>query len=153
MAFQEARSRPRASPSACNLEPVPDIWADHNQLQEVLLHLIQNAQQAMVEAHGGGVLAIRVSQAATGVRIEVADDGPGIPPEDLPRIFNPFFTTKQPGDGRGLGLSVAHSIVAEHDGRIWAENRPGGGAVFTIELPIGEPEPAREVTPLRIPPL
>jgi signal transduction histidine kinase len=126
---------------------VPDIWADHNHLQEVLLHLLQNAQHAIRETRSDGVLSISVKPTAAGVRIEVADDGPGIPPEHLPRIFNPFFTTKQPGDGRGLGLSVAHSIIAEHGGRIWAENRAGGGALFMIDLPIGEPEPARE--PLR----
>ena len=100
--------------------------------------------------HGARRTAAASSRSASrrwtsGVRIEVADDGPGIPPEHLPRIFNPFFTTKQPGDGRGLGLSVAHSIVTEHGGRIWAENRSrSGGALFTIDLPIGEPEPARE---------
>ncbi len=127
------------------LEPVPDIWADHNHLQEVLLHLVQNAQHAMKAAHDGGVLSIRVRPMPTGVRIEVADAGPGIPPEHLPRIFNPFFTTKQPGDGRGLGLSVSHSIVDEHGGRLWAENLPDGGAQFTIDLPIGEPEPAIEL--------
>ena len=93
----------------------------------------------MVAAHGGGRLTIRIGASAFGVRIEVADDGPGIPPEDLPRIFNPFFTTKAPGEGRGLGLSVAYSVVAEHEGRLWAENRPDGGAVFIVELPIGTP--------------
>src|SRR6266545_4721930 len=74
--------------------------------------------------------------AAGGARIEVADDGPGIPPQDLPRIFNPFFTTKEPGQGRGLGLSVVHSVIAEHGGRLWVENRPEGGAVFVLELPV-----------------
>jgi C4-dicarboxylate-specific signal transduction histidine kinase len=145
VAFEEARLESEGVSVRTNLEPVPDIWADHNHLQEVLLHVIQNAQHAMVEAHGGGVLTITTTMVESGVRIEVADDGPGIPPEHLPRIFNPFFTTKQPGDGRGLGLSVAHSIVTEHGGRMWAENRPDGGALFTIDLPIGEPEPAREV--------
>jgi signal transduction histidine kinase len=144
VAFEEARLEAEGISVRTRLEPVPDIWADHNHLQEVLLHVIQNAQHAMVEAHAGGVLSISTTMVNSGVRIEVADDGPGIPPEHLPRIFNPFFTTKQPGDGRGLGLSVAHSIVSEHGGRIWAENQPGGGALFTIELPIGEPEPARE---------
>jgi len=80
-----------------------------------------------------------VKASARGARVEVADDGPGIPPEDLARVFNPFFTTKAPGEGRGLGLSVAHSIAAEHDGRIWAENRSEGGAVFVVELPVGAP--------------
>jgi C4-dicarboxylate-specific signal transduction histidine kinase len=142
--FEEARLEAEGITVRVYLEPVPDIWADHNHLQEVLLHVLQNAQHAVREAHTGGVLSISVKPTATGVRIEVKDDGPGIPPEHLPRIFNPFFTTKQPGEGRGLGLSVAHSIVAEHGGRIWAENIPEGGAVFTIDLPIGEPEPARE---------
>ena len=144
VAFQEARLESEGIAVRTNLEPLPDIWADHNHLQEVLLHVIQNAQHAMVEVNGGGVLTISTALVESGVRIEISDDGPGIPPEHLPRIFNPFFTTKQPGDGRGLGLSVAHSIVTEHGGRIWAENRPGGGALFTIDLPIGEPEPARE---------
>ena len=144
VAFEEARLESEGISVRTNLEPVPDIWADHHHLQEVLLHVIQNAQHAMVEAHGGGVLTIKTTMVESGVRIEVGDDGPGIPPEHLPRIFNPFFTTKQPGDGRGLGLSVAHSIVTEHGGRMWAENRPDGGALFTIDLPIGEPEPARE---------
>jgi C4-dicarboxylate-specific signal transduction histidine kinase len=147
VAFEEARLEAEGITVRMHLEPVPDIWADHNHLEEVLLHVLQNAQHAMREAHTGGVLSISVKPTARGVRIEVKDDGPGIPPEHLPRIFNPFFTTKQPGDGRGLGLSVAHSIVTEHGGRIWAENIPEGGAVFTIDLPIGEPEPARE--PLR----
>lgn len=119
----------------------PEIWADAAQLQEAFSHLIQNAEQAMVAAHGGGTLTIRVGPSRTGVRMEVADDGPGIAPEDLARIFNPFFTTKAPGEGRGLGLSVAYSIVSEHEGRIWAENRPEGGASLIVELPIRAPSP------------
>ncbi len=147
VAFEEARLEAEGITVRVHLEPVPDIWADHNHLQEVLLHVLQNAQHAVRETRTGGLLSISVKPTANGVRITVTDDGPGIPPEHLPRIFNPFFTTKQPGDGRGLGLSVAHSIITEHGGRIWAENLPEGGAVFTIDLPIGEPEPARE--PLR----
>src|SRR6266508_2639238 len=145
LAFEQPRLEADGITVRTELEPVPDIWADHNHLQEVLLHLVQNAQHAMKAAHDGGVLSIRVRPMPTGVRIEVADVGPGIPPEHLPRIFNPFFTTKQPGDGRGLGLSVSHSIVDEHGGRLWAENLPDGGAQFTIDLPIGEPEPAIEL--------
>jgi signal transduction histidine kinase len=117
----------------------PDIWADAGQLQQAFFHLIQNAEQAMVAAHGGGTLTVRVEAGALGARVEVADNGPGIPPGDLPRIFNPFFTTKAPGEGRGLGLSVAYSIVAEHEGQLWAENRLEGGALFVVELPIGAP--------------
>jgi len=126
---------------------VPEIWADSNQLQEALFHLVQNAEQAMSAARGSGTLAIRVRPAVDGVRIEVADDGPGVPQDDLARVFNPFFTTKGPGEGRGLGLSVAHSVVAEHEGRLWAENRPGGGAMFVMELPVGSPAPDPALAP------
>ncbi|HUG38156.1 MAG TPA: ATP-binding protein, partial [Candidatus Limnocylindrales bacterium] len=100
-------------------------------------HLIDNASQAMATFHGGGTLTVRVARIHSGMRLEVADDGPGIAAEHLPRIFNPFFTTKDPDDGRGLGLSVAHGIVREHGGRIWAENLAEGGARFVVELPLG----------------
>jgi C4-dicarboxylate-specific signal transduction histidine kinase len=125
------------------LEDTPPVWGDPTQIREVLFHLVQNAQQAMAAAHGGGTLSIRVKRGETGVRVEVADNGPGIPADHLPRIFNPFFTTKGPGEGRGLGLSVSLGIVKEHGGRLWAENRPEGGALFVVELPLGTPgEPA-----------
>ena len=144
LAFEQTRLEADGIRVRTEIDPVPEIWADANHVQEVLLHVVQNAQHAMKAAHGRGVLTIRVRPTVAGLRITVADDGPGIPPEHLPRIFNPFFTTKQPGEGRGLGLSVSHSIVGEHGGRLWAENLPEGGAMFTIDLPIGEPEPARE---------
>jgi C4-dicarboxylate-specific signal transduction histidine kinase len=127
-----------------DIDDAPEIWADAAQIQEALANLIENAEQAMTGTRSGGTLAVRVARQAAGIRIEVADDGPGIPPDDLPRVFNPFFTTKPPGEGRGLGLSVAYSIVSAHDGRLWAENRREGGAVFVLELPVGAPrgEPA-----------
>ena len=134
--LHEARLAAQRIKVSTEIEDVDDVWADPGQLQEVLQHLIQNAEQAMVAAHGGGTLSIRVRPAVGGARIEVADDGPGIVPQDLPRIFNPFFTTKEPGQGRGLGLSVVHSVIAEHGGRLWVENRPEGGAVFVLELPV-----------------
>lgn len=135
--LQRSRLEARHVEIRTEIQETPEIWADVGQLQEAFFHLVQNAEQAMVSAHRGGRLTIRVAPNDSGVRVEVADDGPGIPPEDLPRIFNPFFTTKAPGEGRGLGLSVAYSIVAEHEGRLWAENRPEGGAVFVVELPTG----------------
>jgi signal transduction histidine kinase len=70
------------------------------------------------------------------VHIEIADTGPGIPPEVLPRIFEPFFTTKDEGEGTGLGLSLVYGIVQNHGGRIKATSAPGQGAAFAIELPI-----------------
>src|SRR5262245_185663 len=121
------------------MQQTPEIWVDTGKIQVAFFHLVQNAEQAMMTAHGGGTLTIRVGKSRFGVKIEVADDGPGIPHDDLPRIFNPFFTTKAPGEGRGLGLSVAYNIVAEHGGRLRADSRRGGGALFVIELPIGAP--------------
>src|SRR5438876_10408960 len=78
------------------------------------------------------------------IRTDVEDTGPGIPPNLLERIFNPFFTTKPTGSGTGLGLSISLGIVREHEGRIWAENAPQGGARFVIELPIVAPRPTGE---------
>ena len=135
-----------------HFEPAPPVWADENQLQQVFLNLIQNAHQAMKMAHGRGTLVIWLRALESGVRVEVQDDGPGISPADLPRIFDPFFTTKPPGVGTGLGLSISYRIVTEHGGRVWAENRPEGGATFVVELPVGTPAPetgARPAVPPR----
>jgi C4-dicarboxylate-specific signal transduction histidine kinase len=118
------------------LEEVPAIWADAAQLEQVLQSLIDNARFAMASAHQGGMLTLRLMPISAGIRIEVADDGPGIAPNHLPRIFNPFFTTKGPDQGRGLGLAVAHGIIKEHGGRLWAENVESGGAVLMLELPV-----------------
>ncbi|KRT72606.1 MAG: nitrogen specific signal transduction histidine kinase NtrB [Candidatus Rokubacteria bacterium CSP1-6] len=120
-------------------EPASQVWADENQLQQVFLNLVQNAHQAMKETQDRGTLIARVRPLEAGVRVEVLDDGPGISPEHLPRLFDPFFTTKPPGVGTGLGLSVSYRIVTEHGGRLWAENRPEGGAAFILELPVGVP--------------
>ncbi len=119
--------------------PCPPVYADENQLQQVLLNLVQNAHQAMARHPGERVLTLRLRALAGVARIEVLDTGPGIPPELLPRIFDPFFTTKPPGEGSGLGLSVSYGIVTEHRGRLRGDNRPEGGAVFTVELPLGKP--------------
>jgi len=118
------------------LEEVPIVWGDASQLRQVLTHLVDNARHAMAAAHDGGTLHVRCSPLQGGVRIEVADDGPGITPEHLPRIFNPFFTTKGPDRGRGLGLSIAYGIIKEHGGTLWAENLADSGALFVVELPL-----------------
>jgi len=138
-AIAAVESQLRARRIACetDLEDGPPVWADGGQLGQLLRHLIDNAAQAMATFHDGGTLTVRVARIHSGMRLEVADDGPGIAAEHLPRIFNPFFTTKDADDGRGLGLSVAHGIVREHGGRIWAENLPEGGARFVVELPFG----------------
>jgi two-component system sensor histidine kinase HupT/HoxJ len=114
------------------------VWADENRIQQVLLNLIQNAHHALAHHTGDRVLTLRVRPRAQRVVIEIIDNGPGIPPDALPRIFDPFFTTKPPGEGSGLGLSVSYGIVGQHGGRLYAENRPEGGAAFIVELPIGD---------------
>ena len=119
-------------------EECPPVWADENQVQQVLLNLVQNAHQAMAR-EDERVLTVRVRPLGAAVAVEVLDTGPGIPADALPRVFDPFFTTKPPGEGSGLGLSVSYGIVAEHKGTLRGDNRPDRrGAVFTIELPIGE---------------
>ena len=119
--------------------PCPPVYADENQIQQVLLNLIQNAHQAMVGHPEARVLTVRIAAGPSHARLEVLDTGPGIPAEVLSRIFDPFFTTKPPGDGSGLGLSISYGLISEHHGRLWGENRPGGGAAFIVELPLGRP--------------
>jgi C4-dicarboxylate-specific signal transduction histidine kinase len=113
----------------------PTVFADENQMQQVLLNLVQNAHQAMARQSGERKLLVRLRPRDRHVAIEVLDSGPGIPPHLLSRIFDPFFTTKPPGEGSGLGLSVSYGIVAQHGGRLYAENRPEGGAMFVVDLP------------------
>jgi two-component system, NtrC family, sensor kinase len=114
---------------------VPSVYADQDQIRQVLLNLVQNAQQAMAKQPGQRVLTLLVSESDGRVRVEVRDTGPGIPPDVLPRVFDAFFTTKPAGDGTGLGLWVSYGIVEQHQGRLRAESRPEGGAAFIIELP------------------
>jgi PAS domain S-box-containing protein len=121
-------------------EDIPETMADAHQLQQVFLNLITNAEQAMEKRQRDAQrLIVRTGRSGGAIRIEVEDTGPGIPPNLLERVFNPFFTTKPTGSGTGLGLSISLGIVREHGGRIWAENTPAGGARFVIELPLVTP--------------
>ena len=117
---------------------LPLVFADGHQIQQVLLNLVINAEQAMLSAHGRGVLVVRTWHDADqdSVILEINDDGPGIPDELQPKIFDPFFTTKEVGKGTGLGLTVAYAIVQEHGGRIRLESRTQAGASFYVELPV-----------------
>jgi len=127
---------------------LPQVFADGHQIQQVLLNLVINAEQAMLSANGRGVIVVRTWHDAEqeSVILEINDDGPGIPEELQPKIFDPFFTTKEIGKGTGLGLTVAYAIVQEHGGRIRLESRPKSGASFFVELPVsGSALPATPV--------
>jgi signal transduction histidine kinase/CheY-like chemotaxis protein len=122
---------------------LPAVTGDVQQLQQVFLNLLLNAEQAITgvgvglpRPRQGGRIVFRTERAGDRVRAHVIDDGPGIPPEVLPRVFEPFFTTKEVGAGTGLGLSVSYGIVEEHGGRLTVESQPGR-TVFTLELPVG----------------
>lgn len=123
-------------------EATPAVAGDYNLLQRAFLNVILNAVDAMPS---GGRLAISVVPAAchgrSALKVSFADTGPGIAAEDLPRIFDPFFTRKE--GGTGLGLAMTARIVAAHGGKLEAHNGPAGGAVFSFTLPV-EPAPREE---------
>jgi signal transduction histidine kinase len=117
---------------------LPPVFADAHRIQQVLLNLMNNAEQAMVGAHGRGSLVVRTWHDASvnTVSFEVSDDGPGLAPEIRARIFDAFFTTKPVGEGTGLGLAVAYNIVKDHGGRIRVDSEPGRGTSFVVDLPV-----------------
>jgi signal transduction histidine kinase/CheY-like chemotaxis protein len=128
-----------------DLDPaLPFVQGDPGHLQQVLINLVNNARQA-IEQHGqGGTIRLRtISTGDQRVLLEIADNGPGIPPAILARIFDPFFTTKPAGVGTGLGLAIVLSVVREHGGQVHVVSPPQGGAVFQIELPAAA-EPAQD---------
>ena len=115
---------------------LPPTIGDANQLIQVFLNLVANAEHAIREVRTSGRIQIRLGKLSSRVFASVQDDGAGIKPEILPKIFDPFFTTKRPGGGTGLGLSICMSIVREHGGDMEVESLPAGGAAFTVYLPI-----------------
>ena len=130
---------------------VPLVAVDRAQLQQVLLNLTLNAIQAIRATGQPGSIRIAASEVAgpdsgRAVRLAIADSGPGVPPENRDRLFVPFFTTKEPGEGTGLGLPVSFGIVAAHGGTLAFEPGPGGrGAVFSVTLPVEDATAERGV--------
>jgi PAS domain S-box-containing protein len=134
------------------LDPeLPRTWADPFQLQQVVLNLISNAEQALAEWLGPRRIVVWTRHQQGRIIVAVSDTGPGVSDEQRDRIFNPFFTTKQVGKGTGLGLSISDGIVRQHGGQIRVESKPGTGATFLMEIPIVAapapvpPPPARPV--------
>lgn len=118
---------------------LPPVAGDLHQLQQVFLNVINNAQQALHAWRGGGTISLETKSVPVGgvpgVLVSIRDNGPGIAPDHLRRLFDPFWTTKSAGEGTGLGMSISLGIVSRHGGRIWAESTLGHGAQFYIELP------------------
>lgn len=122
----------------CELElGLPPTLGDPHQLQQVVLNLLVNAEQAIAENHVNGVIQVRTRKSsADRLSIDISDNGPGIAREISSKIFDWFFTTKAPEIGTGLGLAIVRSIVAQHEGEVSFENLPLGGAKFTVQLPV-----------------
>jgi two-component system NtrC family sensor kinase len=119
---------------------LPHVIVDASQIQEVFENILRNAAEAM---DGSGTLTVTSCMGTNEdgkqvVEIRFADTGPGIPPEHIGHIFDPFFTTKTCSHGTGLGLAVSYGIIERHGGAIAARNGDGGGAVFTVQLPLEE---------------
>jgi nitrogen fixation/metabolism regulation signal transduction histidine kinase len=127
-----AVSRPPITPELYLEENLAHLWADPNLLRRALENLVLNSLDAMP---AGGTLTVRTSQRNGSVRLEFADTGAGLTPEECARLFTPYYMSKQ--HGTGLGLAIVLSVVSDHGGQITVESAPGAGATFGIQLPIG----------------
>jgi two-component system NtrC family sensor kinase len=121
---------------------LPMIWADGGQLSQVLLNLLVNAQYALRQRLPPRLLTVRAWAEGPRLLLSVADNGPGIAPEALERIFEPFYTTRPAGQGTGLGLSICEGIIGAHGGAITVRSTPGAGAEFIVDLPAPPLPPA-----------
>jgi two-component system NtrC family sensor kinase len=125
----------------------PKIWANGSELQQMVLNLLINAEQALVTVEPPRTITVRTRADEREARLEIADSGPGIAPEIRAKVFDPFFTTRAEGVGTGLGLSICYGIAREHGGRIWVEAEPGSGARFCVLLPRDQRAEARPAPP------
>ena len=120
------------------LDPeLPAVMADRNEFQQVFINILVNAVQAMQE-RGAITIVTRGLPAEGLVEVRISDTGRGMPPEQVARIFDPFYTTKASGQGTGLGLSITYGIVRRHQGTISVESQVGKGSTFIIRLPVAE---------------
>ena len=117
---------------------LPPVYANAGKLQQVFTNLILNARDSII---GEGKIEITTKITEKGVTVEIADTGSGISPENLPKIYDPFFTTKEVGKGTGLGLAVSYGIIQEHLGQIKVESEPGNGTKFCLTFPIAVAQP------------
>src|SRR5437868_3376029 len=121
-----------------DVEPgLPEAEVNAIQIKQVFVNLINNASQAIASDAASGRIWITAKRAQDVIAVSVTDSGPGISEEVAARVFEPFFTTKPEGEGTGLGLSICQGIRKDPGGRITLESRPGSGATFTVELPVG----------------
>ncbi len=126
---------------------LPEVEVNGNQIKQVFVNVINNACQAIASDAPSGRIWIAAKRGRDGIAVSVTDSGPGMAEEIAARVFEPFFTTKGEGEGTGLGLSISQGILKEHGGRISLETKPGAGATFTVELPIGAAPPRAEAEP------
>jgi signal transduction histidine kinase len=141
--LMESTARKREIEVVATFEPrLPEVWADPDQLKQIILNLLLNAIET---SSAGGHVWLEVRSAlADVVVLEVRDEGPGIPPEQLETIFHPFFTTKD--SGTGLGLTLVHQMVVEHGGEITVQSEVGRGSLFRVTLPTAQADLARTGT-------
>lgn len=114
---------------------LPALWVDEVQIVQVFVNILSNAAQAIGSSGVGGKVGIVARSVGDGVEFRLSDDGPGVPDDVADRIFDPLFTTKEAGDGTGLGLALVHRIVVAHGGTIELSKGSGPGAVFVLRLP------------------
>ena len=142
----QAQAQPRNQTVTCDCDPaVPQILADRDRVLQVLSNLLGNALKFTPE---GGRVGVQARRVEVEVWVSVQDSGPGIAPDDIPRLFDPYWQARRTARlGAGLGLTISKGIVEAHGGRIWVESRPGAGTTFTFALPIAGPQPAPPAGP------
>jgi len=134
--LQEKLRKQRIQVQRMETASLPKVWADPDQMNQVLLNLLLNACQAMPT---GGRLHLQLRPTERMVELRVQDSGCGMSEDEIKKIFDPFFTTKPVGEGTGLGLTVVHGIIQEHEGTIRVNSHPGKGTTFIVTLPTQKP--------------